>query len=79
MFKGSYLDDLRQGYGEMYWSDGLVYKGNWDKGMQHGLGRLELPDDRVKEGIFKNNKYIGPQRQRDSLNRTEQLIQAILE
>ena len=40
----------------MFWSDGSVYKGNWHKGLQHGEGRLELPDGRIKQGIFKNNK-----------------------
>lgn len=28
MYKGNYFDDLRHGYGEMYWVDGSYYKGN---------------------------------------------------
>lgn len=24
---GTYLNDVKQGYGEFYWSDGRVYKG----------------------------------------------------
>jgi hypothetical protein len=48
--------------------------------MQHGQGRLELPNGRVKEGIFRKNKYIGSPRQRSkSPSRSEKLIQAILE
>ena len=35
-YEGCYEYDLRQGYGEMFWSDGSVYKGEWHKGFQHG-------------------------------------------
>lgn len=42
----------------MTWHDGSVYRGAWEHGMQHGLGRLELPDGRVKEGLFRQNKFV---------------------
>ena len=29
-------EDERHGYGEMYWTDGSVYKGEWNNGKQHG-------------------------------------------
>lgn len=29
---------MRSGYGEMYWNDGSIYKGNWKDGIQHGEG-----------------------------------------
>ena len=78
-FKGQYDLDVRNGYGEMFWSDGSTYKGDWVNGMQQGKGRLELPDGRVKEGVFRKNKYIGTPRQRDSPKRADLMIQAILE
>ena len=43
----------------MDWSDGSFYEGEWQKGLKHGQGRLVLPDGRVKEGLFRNNKYCG--------------------
>jgi hypothetical protein len=29
MYKGNFINDLKHGYGEMYWYDGTVYKGEW--------------------------------------------------
>jgi len=29
MYKGCYKEDERHGYGEMYWTDGSCYKGEW--------------------------------------------------
>ncbi len=46
----------------MFWTDGSVYKGDWVKGIQHGFGKLILPDGTVKEGIFENNVYRGTRR-----------------
>lgn len=31
---GNFVEDVRSGYGEMYWSDGTVYKGEWRGGEQ---------------------------------------------
>ena len=42
----------------MYWNDGSIYKGRWKQGLQHGEGILQMPDGRVKEGIFQENKFI---------------------
>ena len=33
IYKGSYFDDLRHAYGEMYWTDKSYYKGMWDEGI----------------------------------------------
>lgn len=43
----------------MFWTDGSAYKGMWFKGIQHGKGRMEFPDGKVKEGLFENNIFIG--------------------
>lgn len=42
----------------MDWHDGSYYEGEWCKGLQDGEGRLCLPDGRVKEGIFRQNKLL---------------------
>jgi hypothetical protein len=50
--------DKRHGYGEMYWTDGSIYKGEWINGIQHGKGTMSLTDGLCKAGIFKNNTFI---------------------
>lgn len=32
-YRGVYKDDERHGYGEMYWTDGSCYKGEWENGI----------------------------------------------
>lgn len=32
------MNDSREGEGEMTWSDGSSYKGDWRKGQPNGLG-----------------------------------------
>lgn len=60
-YRGCYKDDERHGYGEMYWKDGSCYKGEWVRGIQNGYGKMEFPDGRLKEGLFENNTFKGPQ------------------
>lgn len=54
-----YQDDERNGYGEMCWTDGSVYKGEWKKGIQNGRGVMTMPDGRIKDGIFEANIFKG--------------------
>lgn len=56
VYRGMYRNDLRHGYGEMFWIDGSVYKGNWVNGEQEGEGSIFLADGRMKQGIFSKNK-----------------------
>ncbi len=32
LFIGDYIEDKKEGYGEFYWQDGKIYKGNWKDG-----------------------------------------------
>lgn len=59
MYKGEYKDDERDGYGEMIWTDGSRYIGQWLRGIQHGYGKIIFPDGTVREGYFENNIYVG--------------------
>lgn len=43
----------------MRWSDGSVYLGQWEMGIQHGYGRIVFPDTTTKEGYFENNVFRG--------------------
>ena len=44
----------------MTWTDGTSYIGEWCHGIQHGHGRMIMPDGTVKEGYFDCNVYKGP-------------------
>jgi hypothetical protein len=41
----------------MYWVDGTVYKGYWERGMQNGYGKMISPTGDVKEGLFENGVF----------------------
>lgn len=49
---------MREGYGEMFWSDGCVYKGQWHKGVQHGKGELYIHGQDTFVGMFENNMLV---------------------
>jgi hypothetical protein len=36
VYKGDYVNDMKQGEGEMKWADGRKYVGSWADGRQHG-------------------------------------------
>jgi hypothetical protein len=37
-----------------------MYEGEWQKGIQHGIGRIVFPDGIIKEGYFENNIFKFP-------------------
>ena len=59
IYKGNYVEDERDGYGEMEFTDGTIYKGNWARGIQTGKAIMILPDGTKREGYFKNNIFYG--------------------
>jgi len=42
----------------MYWADGSIYRGTWQKGVQNGLGIMIFANGTRKAGIFKKNVLI---------------------
>lgn len=44
----------------MFWVDGSKYQGEWQKGIQHGNGKMSFPDGTIKEGLFENNIFVAP-------------------
>ena len=36
MYRGNFLNDQKDGYGEMYGNDGSFFKGEWEYGLQLG-------------------------------------------
>jgi hypothetical protein len=42
-FEGNFKKSLNEGLGTFFWSDGLVYDGNWNDGKIDGCGRFYEP------------------------------------
>ena len=42
----------------MYWADGSIYRGHWDRGIQNGLGIMIFANGTRKAGIFRENVLI---------------------
>ena len=42
----------------MYWTDGTIYKGLWEKGSQNGPGILILPNGDKFAAIFEGNTLV---------------------
>lgn len=43
----------------MKWTDGSLYSGVWNKGIQHGIGKMVFPNGTIKEGVFEMNVFKG--------------------
>lgn len=41
----------------MNWTDGSIYKGMWNHGIQHGIGLMLFPDGIRKAGFFDRNIF----------------------
>jgi len=44
----------------MYWVDGSIYRGFWDRGLQCGVGLMIFKDGLRKAGFFQDNIYKKP-------------------
>ena len=42
----------------MYWADGSIYRGQWDRGIQNGLGIMIFSNGTRKAGIFRENVLV---------------------
>lgn len=42
---------MREGYGEMHWKDGTIYKGEWKQGNQAGYGKIK----KASQALFPRN------------------------
>ena len=62
LYFGEKKDGIRHGQGEMIWTDGTVYKGEWQNWEPHGQGKITDPDKRKRTlrdgGFFRNHLHL---------------------
>lgn len=58
-YVGEYANDLSNGVGEEYWSDGSKYTGQFKDGMKNGYGVYFWNDGGVYRGMWENNEIQG--------------------
>ena len=58
VFEGSYVDDLRSGYGVYTYKNGDRYEGSWENDVFEGRGVLLGSDGTKFEGDFKDGKLM---------------------
>jgi hypothetical protein len=50
--------DCEDGVGVGFTDDGKIYQGEWQEGMPHGLGKLQISKGKYVEGIWEMGKLI---------------------
>lgn len=55
----------------MYWADGSIYRGQWDRGIQNGLGVMIFANGTRKAGIFKENVLVELLMVQETVDQTE--------
>lgn len=58
-YKGFFIDNKPQGYGELLGSDQTTYKGNFENGKKHDLKATLIISSEKYVGEFKNDKKSG--------------------
>ena len=50
LYKGSFVDDKREGFGKYCHPDGYEYEGEWKNNKRNGKGKRKWPDGSTYEG-----------------------------
>lgn len=56
---GETLNNLRDGFGICYYTNGEVHIGEWKNNLKEGYGKSIFPDNSISQGEMKNNKFEG--------------------
>ena len=49
----------KEGFGELHWKNGRIYKGNWKNGKQNGEGELFSEENKIwKKGIWNEGNVV---------------------
>ena len=61
-YEGRFSKGLPNGSGTYRWEDGVIYEGEWLKGVRDGKGSMFYPgevQDSMVTGFWKNDSYVG--------------------
>ncbi|CAN4109311.1 unnamed protein product [Withania somnifera] len=58
-YTGYWVDNVPNGQGKYWWTDGCMYVGDWNKGKMKGKGIFSWPSGAIYEGNFKNGYMDG--------------------
>ena len=58
VYQGEFVNDNKEGEGEMIWPDGSRYIGQWKDGKQHGIGTIIDQDNKSKIGEYNEGNAI---------------------
>ncbi len=61
-YEGQFNKGLPHGKGTYSWSTGVIYNGEWSKGMREGEGQMiyfTAKGDSIVNGFWKRNSYVG--------------------
>jgi len=78
-YEGSFKKGYPQGKGTYTWSTGEVYTGEWNMGLRDGYGKYMFRSnnrDTVLDGMWKNDKYIGPKPIPPKITQKQNIISA---
>jgi hypothetical protein len=59
-YDGTWMTDMKHGFGELRYPDGMLYRGEFAKNYEHGHGYKTLPDGSRFEGRFRFGNRDGP-------------------
>jgi hypothetical protein len=58
IYRGSYSEGSRKGFGTFFYMNGSQYSGNWKHDMKDGPGIFIYPDGKIVAGNYENNRLI---------------------
>lgn len=58
-FEGTYVNDVKEGYGKQTFANGDVYEGNYKNDMRNGQGTYTFANGETYTGGFKDNQLTG--------------------
>lgn len=59
MYVGEWQNNLKHGFGQYEWADGVKYEGNYSKDLRKGFGKYFWPSGERYEGEWDNDKRNG--------------------
>lgn len=58
VYEGSYVSDVREGFGIYTYRNGDRYEGNWMNDTPNGRGVVEFANGKKVDGVFQDGKLI---------------------